>query len=532
MQKLLNVTFFSLALITLNIDTCNADPISKFYQSKYLIEKNCKEQFPNMISDLFARNECINEQMELMNKERDLAQEVEDSRKREENARECIASDLDRMEKIYKDIFHAIKFEFDKYANDLNSEILEPKTIEKSVKTVWEKAVFETAISKDNIREKVLILSISTKCNSKFQFLINIRLDKDGYVKWYKAWIENPPKGYKDTVIINNDYISYQDLIISANKEKEANRKRVEAENDIINKKKLEEDEELRKIASPNNPGYLIDLKNNCRVWDPHPKEAEKVFWDGICSNGYAEGKGKVIWEWVEDGKLNTQINEGNFIKGKNTGDGFRQNIYQDGSIEKYTVINGKPEGEYTKFLNGTYVTKVNYVNGMREGFGKVIYNNGDTYEGYFKNNKRHGDGTYNYKNGGLYIGQFKENLKSGEGKFYYSHGQINYVGQYDNDVPDGKGKLYSKDNIIIYDGNFKNGLYDGFGILYRSSRQRYEGYFKNGFANGKGIYFMKEGESYRIKAKNDCLWNENSITYFFTFSTSESKCKIDGFPY
>jgi hypothetical protein len=60
---------------------------------------------------------------------------------------------------------------------------------------------------------------------------------------------------------------------------------------------------------------WIIDLKNNCQVWNPSPHENESVEWMGECINNKAEGRGELLWfvngiaieknigEW-QDGKM------------------------------------------------------------------------------------------------------------------------------------------------------------------------------------------------------------------------------------
>ncbi len=44
-------------------------------------------------------------------------------------------------------------------------------------------------------------------------------------------------------------------------------------------------------------------LENNpaCVVWNPYPQEQETVTWSGACANGKAQGRGTLVWRYVEE---------------------------------------------------------------------------------------------------------------------------------------------------------------------------------------------------------------------------------------
>jgi hypothetical protein len=301
-------------------------------------------------------------------------------------------------------------------------------------------------------------------------------------------------------VIKSGDYLKYEDLRSIKNKEKE-----------LKLSKEMEDRELMSKIASPNNPGYLTDNNNGCRVWDPVPKQGEIVIWSGACKDGFAEGYGTATWQYNENGIIKTQIGTGNYVKGRD-GDGKWEVIFEDGRKEYYELINNQKEGRHTVVLHGVIISDVLFVNNKLEGKGLLTYPDGSKFEGLFKNNK-----------------------KEGYGKLYWPNKQLKYEGEFIEGLFSGDGKLYNIDGKLYYKGNFKNNVPDGYGTSFISEHQYYEGYFKEGQANGRGIYYMKNNDiktSTSIKAKNDCLWIFNEYKYFHTLSTPEGKCKIDGYPF
>lgn len=78
--------------------------------------------------------------------------------------------------------------------------------------------------------------------------------------------------------------------------------------------------------------GWILDKRKNCRVWNNYPRDDEHVTWDGQCSEGKAEGYGRLSWfsrgveyETVEgnfhDGRINgeafVKVDDGHFFEGE-----------------------------------------------------------------------------------------------------------------------------------------------------------------------------------------------------------------------
>ncbi len=74
-------------------------------------------------------------------------------------------------------------------------------------------------------------------------------------------------------------------------------------------------------LADPfaRTPGWLIDKRTNCAVWDPLPVADETVTWSGDCDEGLATGSGTE--QWYQEGRLKRQY-EGEIRHGKHNGHG------------------------------------------------------------------------------------------------------------------------------------------------------------------------------------------------------------------
>src|SRR5581483_4731901 len=142
--------------------------------------------------NVFGRWNCIqNETREAEQREK-AAKEVLAEQAREAAARPCIARDLPRMEDLAARAINSVEG-----ASSL--EEVRPKII-----NLLGSAELQEA--KDNIKEKVLISRVDTKCNSQFYLLVNVRAHEDGTIRYAKVWSKNAPQGYDlDQVRFTND---------------------------------------------------------------------------------------------------------------------------------------------------------------------------------------------------------------------------------------------------------------------------------------------------------------------------------------
>jgi hypothetical protein len=143
--------------------------------------------------------------------------------------------------------------------------------------------------------------------------------------------------------------------------------------------------------------GIWFPIKENpkCSVWNQNPEyydeSSETASWDGVCLNGRANGKGKLIWRFKKDTIWEEQIFVGEYKDGKENGQGT------------ITFANGnKYVGEFK--------------NDKMNGPGTFTEANGNKYVGEYKDNKKHGPGTYTFAVGGKYAGEWKDDKRNGQG--------------------------------------------------------------------------------------------------------------------
>ena len=169
---------------------------------------------------------------------------------------------------------------------------------------------------------------------------------------------------------------------------------------------------------------WIEDLRNGCKVFNKQPQPNETITYDGQCLNGYADGKGVVIW--YKD-QLFNEKGDAHWTHGKLDGKGS----YEWASGNKFV-------GEW--------------VNGNRHGKGVFTWANGNKYVGDFLDGKRTGKGTFTWANGDRYVGDFYENLRTGKGIYIWATG-----GKYEGNFIDGKfsgeGTKYSETGNVLKEG-------------------------------------------------------------------------------
>ena len=68
------------------------------------------------------------------------------------------------------------------------------------------------------------------------------------------------------------------------------------------------------------HPGWFMDPKTNCKVWNAFPVSNEQVNWVGECKNDFAEGKG--VLRWILGGKPTRKKYDGEMREGRMNGKG------------------------------------------------------------------------------------------------------------------------------------------------------------------------------------------------------------------
>ena len=84
--------------------------------------------------------------------------------------------------------------------------------------------------------------------------------------------------------------------------------------------------------AAPNRPGWSVDSRTGCWIWNQNSKPSEVIAWSGSCSpDGRASGRGAV--QWLNDGILAQYV--GDMSGGKRNGKG----VFTSANGERYDGV-------------------------------------------------------------------------------------------------------------------------------------------------------------------------------------------------
>ncbi len=126
---------------------------------------------------------------------------------------------------------------------------------------------------------------------------------------------------------------------------------------------------------------WIQTADGGCLLWHPHPEEAQKVRWEGVCKDGKAHGDG--VAEWYSYQRPPDRC-ECTFTAGKAEGMGTYR--WADGVL--YV-------GEFKA--------------GLIEGKGFIRYPDNEMYEGDFKNGHPHGWGVQMLPDNTKRMGRFRD---------------------------------------------------------------------------------------------------------------------------
>jgi hypothetical protein len=147
------------------------------------IEHRCTVQYPS-VTQYFAWKDCVKTATEREAEEEFNRQDKELKLYRADAARPCLAADISRMEGLAVRAHEAVKSEFnlEEAKSALSIVLGDEGTIQ---------------IADDNIKDRVLITAIYTKCDATFHFLINVREGSDKKLRWFRTSAEDAPVGYQ-----------------------------------------------------------------------------------------------------------------------------------------------------------------------------------------------------------------------------------------------------------------------------------------------------------------------------------------------
>ena len=210
--------------------------------------------------------------------------------------------------------------------------------------------------------------------------------------------------------------------------------------------------------AGLGRPGWSVDVRTACWIWNSDPKLGDTVQWTGSCEpDGRAVGDG--VAEWRTDGKVTARY-EGQYRDGKAHGRGV------------FTFPRG-----------------VRYVGEFRDdkfnGRGLYIWPSGNRYEGEFRDGKMNGQGVYTMANGNRHIGEYRDGKRNGRGVATWPTGE-RFEGEYRDDNRNGRG-VSTWANGDRYVGEFRDDRPDGRGLFTVANGNRYEGEWRQGcFRDGE----------------------------------------------
>ena len=181
-------------------------------------------------------------------------------------------------------------------------------------------------------------------------------------------------------------------------------------------------------LASPNHPGWSVDRRTGCWIWDDTPQQKDRVTWSGACAaDGRATGHGVLEWRW----RGNVSRYEGDMLEGKRSGHG----IADSGGAHF--------EGEWR--------------DDRANGRGVIIWPNGDRYDGEFRDGQPSGHGVGLATNGMRYEGELANGEPNGHGVSAWVNGD-RYDGNWKDGRPDGEGEALIKGKT--YRGTWAAGCY------------------------------------------------------------------------
>ena len=118
-------------------------------------------------------------------------------------------------------------------------------------------------------------------------------------------------------------------------------------------------------LAKPGQPGWSVDGRTGCRVWNPDPVASQTMTWTGPCrnANNIAEGEGHLQWR----NPAGVTGYRGALSNGVRHGQGLIE--FADGNRFESRFNNGRPDGPGTITLHDKTVMKVMSRDGcVREG--------------------------------------------------------------------------------------------------------------------------------------------------------------------
>ena len=180
--------------------------------------------------------------------------------------------------------------------------------------------------------------------------------------------------------------------------------------------------------------GCWAEISNHpgCYLWNPGPREGFSANWSGGCSQGFAEGRGEITWEWNDGSAIDSGLLRG----GRR--EGFHVIDWSDGERYEGSYVNDERQGTWT-FIWADGTRDVGpMVDDERHGAWTVTFDGGSRGEGPYVNGEKHGTWTL-----------FRENR---------SDNVVREVGPYVNDELHGTWTGYDASGNVVGTMRFENG--------------------------------------------------------------------------
>lgn len=177
-------------------------------------------------------------------------------------------------------------------------------------------------------------------------------------------------------------------------------------------------------LAEPFRPGWVVDARNGCWIWNSNPQPGETVTWSGPCPRGPAQGEGQGEWRGQGVSRFAGTLREGRL-------DGRGTVTWPNGNRYEGEWLDGRQEGRGTyTWANGSRYAG-EWRDGRRSGPGTMIFPNGDRYEGAWRDGRRNGRGLYLWANGDRYEGEYRDDRPDGQGDYFIAAEQRWYRGSW-----------------------------------------------------------------------------------------------------
>ena len=241
---------------------------------------------------------------------------------------------------------------------------------------------------------------------------------------------------------------------LSAGKEgesyKEALALLIKIEEELAKFEVLEFSPENTCVGKPEGSRCWMMLTNQpeCYFWNPILKKDGTVTWTGECSDGFAQGMGTLIHNYInwdddssmgrtkieEIGQLQNGKKHGHWVESSTDSTTYKDsgNKYQSLSVAEGPYMEGKRHGYWVTHRDSTIYEEGAYVEGKKHGDWVHYFSDGSVVgKGSYVENRKHGDWVYYSLNGSVVAeGSYANDERSGNWVWYDWYGNVHSTEQ------------------------------------------------------------------------------------------------------